>query len=90
MRFQWRIVPGRASLSDPESLALDFTLEANGLRTFSLVHVAHPNRTGRLPGDLTLSWVRRSRVPEADSWLLRDVPLSEDVEAYEVEVLKEG
>ncbi|KZL14854.1 hypothetical protein [Pseudovibrio sp. Ad37] len=88
--FQWRIVPGRAAMSGPASLALGFTPEANGLKPFSPSHVAQPNRKGRRPGDLTLSWIRRSRVLEADSWLSRDVPLGEDVEAYEVEILKEG
>ncbi|SDR39823.1 glycoside hydrolase TIM-barrel-like domain-containing protein [Pseudovibrio sp. Tun.PSC04-5.I4] len=88
--FQWRIVPGRAAMSDPASLALGFTPEANGLKPFSPIHVAQPNRKGRLPGDLTISWVRRSRVLEADSWLPRDVPLGEHSEAYEMEIFKEG
>ncbi|KZL21968.1 glycoside hydrolase TIM-barrel-like domain-containing protein [Pseudovibrio sp. Ad37] len=88
--FRWRIVPGRASLSDPATLALGFTPEANGLRPLSPVHVTQPIRKGRLPGDLALFWIRRSRLPEADSWLSRDVPLGEAIEAYEVEVLKDG
>lgn len=29
-------------------------------------------------------------MPEADSWLLRDVPLGEEVAAYEVEIFKDG
>ena len=39
------------------------------------------------PGDLTIRWVRRSRSLAADSRNAGDVPLAEDSEAYEVEIL---
>lgn len=41
----------------------------------------------RSRGDLTIRWTRRSRALAADSWSAGDVPLAEDVEAYEVEIL---
>ena len=41
----------------------------------------------RSPGDLTIRWTRRSRGLVADSWETADVPLSEDSEAYAVEIL---
>ena len=39
------------------------------------------------PGDLTIRWARRSRSLAADSRNAGDVPLAEDSEAYEVEIL---
>ena len=40
-----------------------------------------------MPGDLTIRWTRRSRALAADSWGAVDVPLIEETEAYEVEIL---
>jgi len=40
-------------------------------------------------GDLALSWIRRTRIG-GDSWDQTDVPLAEDGEAYEVEILDGG
>ena len=40
-----------------------------------------------LPGDLTIRWTRRSRALAADSWGGLEVPLTEELEAYEVEIL---
>ena len=39
------------------------------------------------PGDLTIRWARRSRSLAADSRNAGDVPLAEDSDAYEVEIL---
>ena len=39
------------------------------------------------PGDLTIRWARRSRSLAADSRNAGDVPLAEDSEAYEAEIL---
>ena len=39
------------------------------------------------PGDLTIRWARRSRSLAADSRNAGDLPLAEDSEAYEVEIL---
>ena len=38
-------------------------------------------------GDLTIRWTRRSRALSADSWGGLEVPLGEELEAYEVEIL---
>ena len=50
-------------------------------------HVQQPWRTVRVPGDLVIGWTRRSRALAADSWTAAEVPLAEEREAYEVEVL---
>lgn len=43
-------------------------------------------RAERTAGDLTLSWLRRTRIG-GDAWETPDVPLSEDWESYEIEIL---
>ncbi|SNT76859.1 hypothetical protein SAMN05444959_1333 [Paracoccus seriniphilus] len=68
-------------------MAQTFTPEGAGLRPFSVAHVEEPWRTPRTPGDLTIRWTRRSRVLAADSWGGLEVPLEEELEAYEVEIL---
>ena len=61
-----------------------------GLRPFSVAHVDQPWRTPRTPGDLTIRWTRRSRALAADSWGGLEVPLAEELEAYEVEIIDPG
>ena len=39
------------------------------------------------PGDLSIRWTRRSRALSSDSWGAVEVPLAEEAEAYEVEIL---
>jgi hypothetical protein len=61
---------------------------AGGVRSetpLSPVHLAAA-RTG---GGIQLSWVRRSRI-YADGWEGDEIPLDEDVEAYQVEILDGG
>jgi len=40
----------------------------------------------RAGGDVLLSWIRRTRIG-GDSWEAPEVPLGEDAEAYEVDIL---
>jgi len=68
-------------------VAQAFTPVGVGLRPFSVAHVEQPWRTPRAPGDLTIRWTRRSRALSADSWGGLEVPLAEELEAYEVELL---
>jgi hypothetical protein len=49
--------------------------------------VEEPWRAARTPGDLVIRWTRRSRALAADSWTAPEVPLAEETEAYEVEIL---
>lgn len=57
------------------------------MRPFSVTHIEQPWRTPRTPGDLTIRWTRRSRALAADNWGGLEVPLAEELEAYEVEIL---
>ena len=43
----------------------------------------------QVSGDLTLSWVRRSRI-DGDSWSSVDVPLAESRETYLLRVVQAG
>ena len=43
--------------------------------------------SAKIGGDLTIRWTRRSRAMVADAWEQVEVPLAEDVESYEVQIL---
>ena len=83
--WNWRIGPASRPVSDETYVAQAFTPEGVGLRPFSVAHVEQPWRKPRAPGDLTIRWTRRSRALSADSWGGLEVPLGEELEAYEVD-----
>lgn len=85
--WYWRIGPASRPVSDETSVAQSFTPAGSGLRPFSVAHVEQPWRTPRTPGDLTIRWKRRSRALSADSWGAVEVPMAEELEAYEVVIL---
>ena len=87
LEANWRVGPASKPVSDRSYRALSFTPEGVGLRPFSVGHVEQPWRTARAPGDLVIRWTRRSRALAADSWNAPEVPLAEETEAYEVEIL---
>jgi hypothetical protein len=87
LEVTWRVGPAaRPHTSDAYRQRL-FTPEGVGLRPFSVAHVEQPWRRSREPGDLVIRWTRRSRALAADSWTAPEVPLAEEAEAYEVEIL---
>ena len=86
--WNWRIGPASRPVSDETHVAQTFTPAGAGLRPFSIAHVEQPWRKPRSPGDLTIRWTRRSRALAADSWGGLEVPLAEEIEAYEVEILE--
>jgi hypothetical protein len=84
--WNWRIGPAVRDIADATYAAAAFTPAGRGLLPFAPVHVEQPWRTGRLPGDLTIRWVRRSRDLSADAWEIGEQPLSEATEAYEIDI----
>ena len=85
--WNWRIGPASRPVTDETYVAQAFTPAGAGLRPFSVAHVEQPWRMARSPGDLTIRWTRRSRALAADSWGGLEVPMAEELEAYEVEIL---
>ncbi|UFM65192.1 glycoside hydrolase TIM-barrel-like domain-containing protein [Paracoccus sp. MA] len=85
--WNWRVGPAARAVTDDSYAALGFTPTGRGLVPFAPVHVEQPWRTGRNPGDLTIRWARRSRALVADAWEQVEVPLADDLESYDVQIL---
>lgn len=80
--LNWRIGPLAAAIDDDRYISLAHAFRGLGLRPYAPVHV----RAVRAGGDITISWKRRTRIG-GDSWAEGDVPLSEESERYEIDVL---
>ena len=85
--WNWRIGPAGRPVSDDSFAALAFTPRGMGQRPFSPVHVDQPWRRARVPGDLTISWVRRDHSLAADNWNAVEIPMSEVSESWQVDIL---
>ncbi|MTH66340.1 baseplate multidomain protein megatron [Paracoccus shanxieyensis] len=85
--WNWRVGPVARAVSDASYASLAFTPSGRGLVPFAPVHVEQPWRTARSSGDLTIRWIRRSRALVADAWEQVEVPLAEDLESYDVQIL---
>jgi hypothetical protein len=79
--LQLRLIVSGRDYSDPATLALDVTPGATALTPLSPVHL----RARRSAAGTTLSWVRRTR-RGGDGWGV-EVPLGEEREAYEVDII---
>lgn len=80
--LNWRYGPGNRGIGDASYDTVAHTYKGLGLRPLSPTRV-----TGsRASGDLTLRWLRRTRIG-GDNWEAPDVPLGEDSERYEVDIL---
>lgn len=82
VQLNWRCGPGNRGIGDASYFTTPFTYTGRGLRPFSPVHV----KGARSAGDLTMSWIRRTR-SGGDNWEAPDVPLGEESESYEVDIL---
>jgi hypothetical protein len=80
--LNWRYGPGNRNIGDESYVTSSFAYQGLGRRPLSPVHV----KGVRASGDLNISWIRRTRTG-GDSWELPDVPLGEDSETYEVDIL---
>jgi hypothetical protein len=83
--LHWRYGPANRDIADRTYAAAIHAFAGRGLRPLSPAHV----RASRSSGDIALSWKRRTRVG-GDGWETAEVPLAEDGEAYEVDVLDGG
>ncbi|MEO1265379.1 MAG: phage tail protein, partial [Pseudomonadota bacterium] len=80
--FSWRYGPAGRDFGGPDFRRASHAFDGVGARPFAPVHV----RGARSPAGLALSWTRRTRAG-GDSWEQREVPLAEDGELYEVDIL---
>lgn len=80
--LNWRFGPADRDLGEESFASITHSFRGLGLRPFSPVHV----RGSRSSGDLSLSWKRRTRMG-GDSWDGTEVPLGEDDESYEIDIL---
>ncbi|WP_135505086.1 baseplate multidomain protein megatron [Roseovarius aestuariivivens] len=79
----YRIGPAQRPFDDPAYSHALLAFEGVGLRPFSPVHLRLSGQAGQ---DVTLSWIRRTRVG-GDRWDTPDVPLGEENERYLVRVM---
>lgn len=79
----WRYGPANRDIADRSYAGETHAFVGRGLKPLSPVHV----RGARFGGDdLALRWIRRTRLG-GDNWETSEVPLAEDAEAYEVDIL---
>ncbi len=82
--YTWRVGPTTRDVSDAAYGEHTVTLTGKARRPLAPVHLR--GRRDHATGDWTLSWIRRTR-SGGDSWNQTEVPLSEEAEAYELEIL---
>ena len=83
--FNWRFGPSNRDLGSPSYQTVVHSFAGLGRRPFAPAHV----RSRRDDGDIHITWVRRTRIG-GDSWEGAEVPLGEDAELYEIDVLDGG
>ncbi len=84
LAFNWKYGPAPYDIGNAAYASLlGYAFGGVGMRPLSPCHVAGAFGAG---GDLLLSWTRRTR-SGGDSWEQTEVPLSEDSEAYEVDIM---
>ncbi|SDD76660.1 baseplate multidomain protein megatron [Ruegeria marina] len=81
----YRIGPARRGYDDPSYKHLVEAFEGIGLRPYAPAHL----RVTDASGDLSASWIRRTRI-DGDDWALSEVPIGEESESYLVRVSKNG
>ena len=83
---QLRYGPSIYPVTDSTYVETTFQGAPIGLRPFSVSQIGGERLAG---GDVAFSWIRRTRFA-GDSWDPATVPLNEDEEAYDLEVVKAG
>jgi GTA TIM-barrel-like domain/Putative phage tail protein len=81
--YSWKAGPSTYDLGHRSYRTYQKSFVGLGQKPFAPVHLKLVQGAG---GDLDLSWVRRTR-KGGDNWQSLEVPLSEDVEAYEMDIL---
>lgn len=81
--YSWRFGPSRRDIGSSYYSERTHAFRGTGLRPYAPAHI----RAGRSAGDVSLSWIRRTRIG-GDAWEPPDVPLGEESERYEIDILQ--
>lgn len=79
----WRYGPSNRGIGDASYATRTHSFQGLGLKPLSPVHLRGARAAN---GDLHVAWLRRTRMG-GDNWELADVPLAEESEAYEIDIL---
>ncbi len=82
LALNWRYGPASRDLGDASYTTSQHTFRGRALRPLSPVHI----RASRSGAELHLTWIRRTRLG-GDSWTATEVPLAEESERYEIDIL---
>ncbi|MDB5590638.1 MAG: hypothetical protein JWR86_1163, partial [Enterovirga sp.] len=80
--WTYRIGPADRGHADPAAIEIAATIGAGALKPLAPVHP----RARRVAGGVAVSWIRRARL-DGDGWEMAEIPLGEEVEAYELAIL---
>ncbi len=83
LTYTWLYGPRGLPTSDSSYISTTRAFSSIGLRPLSPVHVKGDRQSN---DDLVLSWIRRTRLG-GDDWDGLDVPLGEDSESYDIEIM---
>jgi hypothetical protein len=84
LAYNWKYGSSRYDIGHPSFVTRSaFAFQGIGLRPLSPCHVSGSFEAS---GDLTVNWIRRTR-QDGDGWEQVEVPLGEDIEAYEIDVM---
>lgn len=83
--WTYRISPSNRDHADPAAVEFTATAGTSALLPFSPVQLA----ARRTADGILLTWIRRTRLG-GDAWEPADVPLAEDMERYEIDILSGG
>jgi hypothetical protein len=81
--FNYLWGPQGKPISDPAYQGGTKQFAGVGLRPFSPCQL----RAAHSGSDVALSWIRRDRSPGSDGWEQTEIPMSETIESYDVEIL---
>ena len=82
LSLTYRVGPSTKDVGDPAYVEVVKSFPGRGLKPFSPVHI----NGSRTSGGIEISWIRRTRLG-GDDWQVVDVPISEEQEAYEVDIM---
>ena len=83
LAFNWRTGPVNLEITHQSYRQTSKAFIGAGLRPLSPVHIRGTRSGG---GDLIITWVRRTRIG-GDGWEQVEVPLGEDAELYQVDIM---